>query len=197
MATVNKIHMFTISGVFEVTLVVWHCLPLKLLHVFCLWLTSLDFTHLLSLGKKNSYLSSNTTITCNRTDCDGHFACEITTLGSKEFHHNLKGDEILVLKGRLIATNTQNLIHQVMIYKHSGKLKVSGSDMFAKSLPDSIPVTGLGIIKTSEALIKGYEKVFHKGEDMLVPKLTTVLIVCHLDWNPLLRFSFVILMFVF
>lgn len=142
------------------------------------------------VNKKYSYLASNVTITCNGADREEPFAYEISTLGYGEAHQALKADEISMLKGRLIATNATNLLHQVLIFEPSRSIKVGHSDTFTEALHDSTAVTGLGIIKTTETLIEKSQQSFHKGEDSSIPKLTTILVVRHADWHPLVSSSF-------
>lgn len=102
-----------------------------------------------------------------------------------------------VIKGRLIATNAINLLNQVLIYEPARALKVGESDTFTESLHDSISVTGVGIIKNVDTIIEFCEQVFHRGEDPSIPKLTTVLIVLHSDWHPIVSYFFLSFFFPF
>lgn len=219
MATLNRTHMFTVSGIFEVSSVVspsyfsYFFFSFSLFFFLFLFLLFFFSSHFFSslfsssfvialltlllrlqspfiLGKKYSYLSSNVTITCNGADREEPFAYEISTLGYGEAHQALKHDEMKMMKGRLIASNAINLVNQVLIYEPARALKVGDSETFTEALHDSTAVTSLGIIKSSSTIIKKCEQTFHKGEDSTIPKLTTVLVVLHADWHPLVCISF-------
>lgn len=94
------------------------------------------------------------------------------------------------MKGRLIAVNSTNTTHQTFFYEPARALKVGESDTFADPLHNTITVTSAGVIKSLATMVKVCKQVYCRGEDSSIPKLTTVLIVRHADWHPLVSFFF-------
>lgn len=110
---------------------------------------------------------------------------EVHALGYGEAHQPFHKDKVRVRKGPLIAVNSGNTTHQTFLYELSCALKVGKLDLFVDPLHNSITVTSAGVIKTSSTIVETCEQ----GEDTSIPKLTTVLIVRHSDWHPLVSAS--------
>ena len=141
-----------------------------------------------TLNKKYGYLSSNVTINCNGADRDEPYLYEIHALGYGEAHQTLNEDEVRMMKGRLIAVNSSNTTSQSFFYEVVCALKIGESDTFPDPLHDPLTVTSAGIIKSTTTMVEACKQTYCCGEDSYIPQITTVLIVCHSDWHPLVSF---------